>query len=124
MSNIVMIVPCIPALTLCRKKRYNRTMESKKTNSDTHGELYHWFRGSVLRCGLPTRAAFVWGGAYVLAATMSTSAGGVVGGYGVMAFFFYITLNCFFNVDYWLFKKELEYDYPEYYGPGGKLKKL
>lgn len=116
--------PINPTLTLYRQKRYNRTMEIKKTNSDTHSELYHWFRSSVLRCGLPTRIAFVWGGIYVLAATISPGTGGVVGGYGMLAFLFYVVLNFFFNVDYWLFKKELEYDHPEHYGPGGKLKKL
>jgi hypothetical protein len=99
-------------------------MESKKTNSDTHSELYHWFRGSVLRCGLPTRVVFAWAGAYVFAAIISPGAGGVVGGSGIIAFSFYVILNCLFNVDYWLFKKELEYDLPEYYSPGGKLKKL
>ena len=116
--------PINPTLTLYRQKRYNRAMESENTNSDTRSELYHWFRGSVLRCGLPTRVAFVWGGLYVLAATISSGAGGVVGGCGMLAFLFYVVLNCFFNIDHWLFKKELEYDHPEHYGPGGKLKKL
>ncbi|MCF8056547.1 MAG: hypothetical protein K9K37_07900 [Desulfocapsa sp.] len=99
-------------------------MERKESNSNTHSELHHWYRLHVLRCGLPSRITYLWAAIVLIVGLFDVAAAGGILSIGLVFFFFYFILSIFFNVDLWLFKKELEYDVPEYYGPGKELKKL
>ncbi len=83
----------------------------KKGLSDDGQPVYHWFRNEVLRRGLPSKIALLWGGVAVVALSLSPESGGVVGVALFFAFVFYVILNCFFDVDGWLLDQEIDWDY-------------
>ena len=94
---------------MSREARKERGLDGDCSNS-----AYAWFRGSILRRGLPTRVALIWCAVYWFAASLiSEEAGGIAGASLVLVFLFYCFLNCFFNVDGWLMDMEIDWDFRE-----------